>query len=47
MEYVSLSNSRLTQFLSDESNLRFGDGELENTETVYIYYTIIQYEYGE
>ena len=34
MEYVSLSN------------LRFGDGELENSETIYIYYTIIQYEYG-
>ena len=47
MEYVSLSNIFLTQFLSDEVNLKFGDGEEENTEIVYIYYTIIQYEYAE
>ena len=46
MEYVSLSNSLLTKFLSDEVTKNLVMEKKKNIEIVYIYYTIIQYEYG-
>ena len=44
---MSLTNSLLTWFLSDEVTKNLVMDKKNNIEIVYIYYTIIQYEYGE
>ena len=47
MKYVSLINSLLIEFLSDKVTKNLVTEKKENTEIVYIYYTIIPYEYDE
>ena len=47
MEYVSLINNLLTLFLGEDVTKNLVMEKKENTEIIYIYYTIIQYEYGE
>ena len=47
MKYVLLNNSLLTWFLSEEVTYNLVKENKKNIEIVYIYYTIIQYEYGE
>ena len=47
MKYVSLINSLLNYFLSDEKTENLVMNKKKNIEIVYIYYTRIQVEYGE
>ena len=47
MKYVSLINSLLTYFHSEEVTLNWVTEKKKNIKIVFIYNTIIQYEYGE
>ena len=47
MKYLSLINSLLNYFPSDEETENFVMKKKKNIEIVYIYYNRIQYEYSE
>ena len=47
IKYVSLNNSLLTKSLSDEVTQNLVMENMKNIEIVYIYYTIIQFKYGQ
>ena len=47
MKYVLLINSLLIYFLSDEETKNLVMEKKKSIEIVYIYYTIVQCEYGE